>query len=435
MPSVQTDETHAQASLSFLQHLLDGYHPRDFAVRLWDGSRWEAELGQPTRFTLVLEHPGALRQMFWPPRSLTTCEAYINGDIDIDGDVEAFWALLRTIYQGGLPKGMLERKSLEKRLAPFPSRGEPRLSRHVGRLVGAPHSPERDRQAVVPHYSVSNDFYALWLDSRMVYTCAYFTAPDQDLETAQIQKLDHVCRKLRLRPGQRLLDLGCGWGGLVLHAARHYGVNAVGVTITPAQAEWANRRIREAGLADRCRVQLGDYREIREPNGFDRVAAVGLLEHVGEAMLPTFFRQVWELLRPGGVMLNHAIVERATDPQPVGWPFIYRHVFPDSELLPVVTSLRVGEMTGFEIRDVECVREHYALTLRHWLRGLEARAEEARRLTNEFSYRVFRLYLAASAFGFEIGQPSIYQSVFVKLDEGRSGLPLTRADWYAPQNH
>jgi cyclopropane-fatty-acyl-phospholipid synthase len=430
LPSVQTDETHAQASLSFLQHLLDGYHPRDFAVRLWDGSRWEAEPGQATRFTLVLEHPGALRQMFWPPRSLTTCEAYINGDIDIEGDIEAFWALLRHIYHGGLPKGMLERKSLEKRLAPFPSRGEPRLSPHAGRLEGAPHSPERDRQAVVPHYSVSNDFYALWLDSRMVYTCAYFTAPDQDLETAQIQKLDHVCRKLRLRPGQRLLDLGCGWGGLVLHAARHYGVEALGVTITPAQAEWANRRIHEAGLADRCRVQLGDYREIREPGGFDRVAAVGLLEHVGEAMLPTFFQQVWELLKPGGVLLNHAIVERATDPQPVGWPFIYRHVFPDSELLPVVTSLRVGEMTGFEIRDVECIREHYALTLRHWLRGLEAQADEARRLTNEFTYRVFRLYLAASAFGFEIGQPSIYQSVFVKLDEGRSGLPLTRADWY-----
>jgi cyclopropane-fatty-acyl-phospholipid synthase len=431
MPSVQTDETHAPASLTFLQHLLDGYHPRDFAVRLWDGSRWEAEPGQPTRFTLVLEHPGALRQMFWPPRSLMTCEAYINGDIDVEGDVEAFWALLRHIYHGGLPKGMLERKSLEKRLSPFSSRGEPRLSPHVGRLEGAPHSPERDRQAVVPHYSVSNDFYALWLDSRMVYTCAYFKEADQDLETAQIQKLDHVCRKLRLRPGQRLLDLGCGWGGLVLHAARHYGVEALGVTITPAQAEWANRRIREAGLADRCRVQLGDYREIRGPNGFDRVAAVGLLEHVGEAMLPTFFQQAYELLKPGGVLLNHAIVERAADPQPVGWPFIYRHVFPDSELLPVVTSLRVGEMAGFEIRDVECIREHYALTLRHWLRGLEAHADEARRLTNEFTYRVFRLYLAASAFGFEIGQPSIYQSVFVKLDEGRSGLPLTRADWYS----
>ena len=432
MPSVQTEATPAQASLSFLQHLLGDYHPRDFAVRLWDGSRWEAEAGRPARFTLVLEHPGALRQMFWPPRSLTTCEAYINGDFDIEGDVIAFWALLRYIYHGGLPKGMLERKGLEQRLAVFPQRGEPRLGPHVGPLEGAPHSPERDRQAVVPHYNISNNFYALWLDSRMVYTCAYFKAPDQDLETAQVQKLDHVCRKLRLRPGQRLLDLGCGWGGLVLHAARHYGVEALGVTITPAQAEWANQRIREAGLADRCRVHLGDYREIREPNSFDRVAAVGLLEHVGEAMLPTFFRQVRELLKPGGVFLNHAIVERATDPQPVGWPFIYRHVFPDSELLPVVTSLRVGEMTGFEIRDVECIREHYALTLRHWLRGLESRADEARRLTDEFTYRVFRLYVAASAFGFDIGQPSIYQSVFVKLDEGRSGLPLTRADWYNP---
>ena len=188
---------------------------------------------------------------------------------------------------------------------------------------------------------------------------------------------------------------------------------------------------RAAGLAERCRVHLGDYREISDPNGFDRLASVGFMEHVGEAMLPAYFRQAWDLLRPGGVLLNHAIVERATDPAPVGWPFIYRYVFPDSELLPVATSLRVGEMTGFEIRDLECLREHYALTLRHWSRRLEARAEEAGRLTDDFTYRVFRLYLAGSAFGFEIGQPSIYQAVFVKPDNGKSGLPLTRADWYA----
>ena len=298
------------------------------------------------------------------------------------------------------------------------------------RLEGTPHTTDRDREAVVPHYSTSNEFYALWLDSRMVYTCAYFTAPDQDIETAQYQKLDYACRKLRLRPGQRLLDIGCGWGGLVLHAVQHYGVEAVGVTITPSQAEWANERIRAAGLSGRCRVHLGDYREIHEPNGFDRLACIGFQEHVGEAKLPAFFRQAWELLRPGGVFLNHAIVQRDTTPLPIGWDFIAKYVFPDSELVSVTTALRVGENTGFDIRDVETLREHYALTLRHWLSRLEARADEARRCTDEFTYRVFRLYLAASAFGFDIGQPSIYQSLFVKLDEGRSGLPLSRADWY-----
>lgn len=429
----QATETTARSSLSFLQHLLDGYRPRDFAVRLWDGSRWDADAGTPARFTLVLQHPGAVRRMFWPPRPMSLYEAYINEDIDIEGDPEAFFYLVRYLYQGGVPKGSLERKSLQERLASFPDQGNPRHGPQVDKRawVGEVHSADRDKETVVPHYNTSNEFYALWLDSRMVYTCAYFTSPDQDLETAEYQKLDYICRKLRLKPGMRMLDLGCGWGGLVIHAAQNYGVEALGVTITPGQAEWGNERIRKLGLTGRCRVHLGDYRECtREKNAYDRLTSVGFVEHVGESDLPELFRQAWDLLKPGGIYLNHGIVQRDCSPAPLAWDFVWKYVFPDTEALSVTTPLRIGENTGFDIRDVETLREHYVLTCRHWRLRLEARSEEAHRLVDEFTYRVFRLYLAASSYGFAVGQPSVYQSVFVKLDEGRAGLPLSRADWY-----
>ena len=292
----QTSEGLASAALAFLEDLLAGYHPRDFAVRLWDGSRWTPEKGRTARFTLVLEHPGSLRQMFLPPRVLTLCESYINGDIDIEGDVEAFWRLARYLYMGGAPKGTLERRSLEGRLAPFPVQGRPRGAPLLAGLSGTPHSLERDRQAVPATYGTSNDFYAMWLDRRMVYSCAYFTSPDQELDVAQEQKLDHVCRKLRLQPGERFLDIGCGWGGLILHAAQRYGVEAVGITITPEQAACANERIRAAGMEGRCRVVLGDYRELEGHAAYDKMASVGFIEHVGEALYESYFRQALDLL-------------------------------------------------------------------------------------------------------------------------------------------
>jgi cyclopropane-fatty-acyl-phospholipid synthase len=289
---------------------------------------------------------------------------------------------------------------------------------------------ERDRQAVTYHYDVSNDFYTLWLDRHMVYSCAYFASADEELDTAQARKLDYLCCKLRLHPGARLLDIGCGWGGLVIHAARRYGVEALGITLSQPQADLASERIREAGLAGHCRVEVRDYRQLDQADGFDKLVSVGMFEHVGEALLPTYFRQAWRLLRPGGVFLNHGIARQATDPAVTSPTFTNRYVFPDGELAPIHVTLRHAEEAGFEVRDVESLREHYALTLRHWVRRLEAAHEQALLFVDEPTYRVWRLFMSGSAHGFQVGRLNLYQTLLVKPDRGQSSLPLTRSDWY-----
>jgi len=251
------------------------------------------------------------------------------------------------------------------------------------------------------------------------------------LDTAQERKLDYICRKLRLKPGQRLLDIGCGWGGLVIHAAQHYGVEALGITLSEPQAELANQRIAEAGLSGRCQVKVLDYREVNDWGGFDALASVGMFEHVGEDLLEVYFRQAFRLLRPGGLFLNHGIAHRATDPKTKGPTFSNTYVFPDGELVPISTTLRVAEAVGFEVRDVESLREHYALTLRHWVRRLEAHHGEALRYVDEPTYRVWRLFMSGSAHGFTMGRLNVYQSLLVKQGpRGENGLPLTRADLY-----
>ena len=423
----------ARTTLSFLRDLLRDYHPRNFAVRLWDGTAWEAEPGQPTRFTLALQHPGALRRILWPPTELALGEAYVYGDFDVEGEIEAVFPLGEHLLGGRRPR-LAETVRLARHLPALlrlPSDGCPRAGRQAARLTGARHSVERDRLAVTYHYDVSNAFYALWLDRRMVYSCAYFASPDDDLDTAQERKLDYICRKLRLRPGERLLDIGCGWGGLVIHAAQRYGVEAVGITLSQPQAELASARIRETGLAGRCRVEVRDYREVDEPEGYDKLVSVGMFEHVGAALLPTYLARAWHLLRPGGVFLNHGIASRATDPGVVGPSFSDRYVFPDGELVPISAALRAAEMVGFEVRDVESLREHYALTLRHWVRRLEAHHDEAVRAADEPTYRVWRLFMSGSAYGFQIGRLNVYQALLAKPHQGQSGLPLTRDDWYA----
>jgi cyclopropane-fatty-acyl-phospholipid synthase len=269
----------------------------------------------------------------------------------------------------------------------------------------------------------------------MAYSCAYFQSLDDDLDTAQERKLDYLCRKLRLYAGQRLLDIGCGWGALVIHAAKHFGVRAEGITLSKPQAEWARERIAEAGLASEAKIELRDYREIAI-NGcelYDAIVSVGMAEHVGCEGLQDYFAAARRALKPGGVFLNQAIGENiVARPDNRNGSFIEQYVFPDGDIPPLPVMLSAAEFAHFEIRDVENLREHYALTLRHWLRRLEAHHNDALRFVDEATYRVWRLYLAGSAHGFRRGHLAVYQTLLAKLDpSGQNNLPLTRDDWYA----
>jgi cyclopropane-fatty-acyl-phospholipid synthase len=426
----------ALASRHLFDHLLPP--PRDFAVRLWDGTAFGGEEG--VRYTVVLSHPGAARRMFSLPVELALGEAFIFGDFDVEGDLfaaltlkERARAAVRTPAQ--ILKLLRLRSALPREPAGPAARGPARLS-------GQRHSPARDRRAIQFHYDVGNEFYRLWLDERMVYTCAYYPTGREDLATAQQRKLEHVCRKLRLAEGERLLDIGCGWGGLAIYAGQTYGARVLGVTLSEEQARLANERIVAAGLRDRVEVRLQDYRDVE--GSFDKVAAIGILEHIGADCLP-YFEHVHRLLNPGGLFLNHAI---SAPPHAEAWKrhslpgrLLQRHilgtglirakyVFPDGALIPVSAANLSAERAGFEVRDVENLREHYALTLRAWVSRLEARRDEAVRIAGEEVYRVWRLYMTSSALEFERGNVSLNQTLFAKPRGGVAPLPLSRADLY-----
>jgi cyclopropane-fatty-acyl-phospholipid synthase len=419
----------AERTKRLLDALFGSYTGNQVTVRLWDGTQWPD--ATPRAATIILQHPGALRQMFLPGSELGLAEAYLYGDFDVEGEIEAVFGLADHLEEG--MGGLLQRVRLALALLRLPT-GRERDQGQRGRatLDGRQHSLRRDREAVRYHYDVSNDFYALWLDQHMVYSCAYFASVDEDLDRAQTRKLDYLCRKLRLQPGQRLLDLGCGWGGLAIHAAQQYGVDATGITLSQPQADLANERIAAAGLSDRCRVWMRDYREMDPADHYDALVSVGMFEHVGEALLPIYFQRAYVLLEPGGVFLNHGIANTVAD-RPVNGPsFSDTYVFPDGELVPISTTTRVAEEAGFEVRDVESLREHYALTLRHWVRRLEAGYEQALAYVDEPTYRVWRLFMSGSAHGFTVGRLNVYQTLLVKPNaDGDSSLPLTRTAWYA----
>lgn len=415
-------------SLSIIQYIFRNYHPRNFTVRLWDGTTWDAEQSVPVQFTLIMKNRWTLKKILSNPCDLTIGEAYIYDDIDIEGDMESAIAMLA--YFINRRPGTAEKTRLGIDMVSLPS-GDGHDGHKPGlKPKSALHSKGRDRQAVSYHYDVSNDFYSLWLDRRMVYSCAYFETGEDDLDAAQEHKLDYICRKLRLEPGDRLLDIGCGWGALVMHAAGRFGANALGITLSRHQAELANRRIRDAGLEKSCRVEQLDYRELKEPASFDKLASIGMFEHVGKSKMDVYFNNSWKLLRPGGLFLNHAISCPPEVALEKGDTFSTRYVFPDGELLPIGKILNAAENAGFEVRDVESLREHYPPTLLKWAHRLEARREEAVRITDEVTYRIWRLYMHGSAYGFKVGRYNVYQTLLVKADCGKSGLPLTRADWY-----
>ncbi|HET7598956.1 MAG TPA: cyclopropane-fatty-acyl-phospholipid synthase family protein [Gemmatimonadales bacterium] len=442
MPRVEPQalDAAALATRAMLARLFGPPERRSFAVRLWNGV---VEAAAESRFTLVLRQPAALRRMLFPPSELRAAEAFIHGDVDVDGDLEEAAVLSDRLTErmrspvraARVAAGLL-------RLPPAHRARSGGDRRYRPRLRTALHTRRGDRAAVRFHYDLGNDFYRLWLDPRMVYSCAYFATGTEDIATAQLAKLDHICRKLRLKPGERLLDIGCGWGGLVVHAARCYGVEALGITLSEAQAEAARRAAAEAGMADRCRIEVRDYRELTDAAAFDKLVSVGMIEHVGRARLATYFAQAFRLLKPGGCFLNHGIVElRPRVPRgPAGWParlvwrpgrFIGQYIFPGGELLGPAETIAAGEAAGFETRDVESLREHYALTLRAWRRRLEERRAEACAMVGEPTYRAWRLYLASSARQFAVGRLGLLQTLFVKTDRGECRLPWSRADLYA----
>ena len=429
---VEDQTKSADRAKSITLNILDELLPKDaesgVGVRMWDGGLWPDE--EPRDATIVLNHPGALKSMFSSMSEMGLAEAYLYDDFDIEGDIERVYDLGESLVK--TTTSMQKKLKLSLSLRRLPE-GDIHVhgKRGPADLTGDVHSIDRDRLAISYHYDVSNDFYTLWLDRNLVYSCAYFDDPKEDLDSAQMRKLDYICRKLRLKPGQHLLDIGCGWGGLVKYAAENYGVGVKGITLSQPQAELANQRLVEAGLDGKARVVVQDYREIEVSEGYDALVSVGMFEHVGAAQLETYFKKAMRVLRPGGVFLNHGIASSAAVKTRSEPTFFQRYVFPDGELTPINITLKAAEKSGFEVRDVESLREHYALTLRHWVRRLTDNHLSALEYVSEPTYRVWRLFMSAYAYGFSIGRLNVYQSLLVKQDgEGSSKLPLTRADWY-----
>jgi cyclopropane-fatty-acyl-phospholipid synthase len=370
-------------------------------LRLWDGS----EVGPAdARATLVLTHPGAFRSMLVPPTDLSAGEAYVFDDIDIEGDIVAMLEFAAGLDQSARSRLAAVRAVALARRLPADGRLAPERTRFAGRA----HSKRRDRETVRYHYDTGNEFFATFLDERMVYSCAHFLGETESLDDAQERKLDLICRKLELSEGMDFLDVGCGWGGLVIHAASRFGVRATGITLSPEQAQYARIRVKELDLEDRVEILELDYRDLT--GTFDAIASVGMFEHVGGARLSTYFEKLRSVLAPGGQLLNHGITNRNRDlRRRRNDSFVGRYVFPDGDLRPVEESIELAERAGFELRDIEAMRMSYALTLRRWVERLESNRNLAIEYSSEKTYRVWRAYMAGSAIAFEQGAIGLYQ--------------------------
>jgi cyclopropane-fatty-acyl-phospholipid synthase len=395
------------------------------AVRAYDGSR----LGPADApATLLVRSPVVFRRLITAPGELGLGRAYVAGELDVEGDLYAALAALRDRFpdlRAFGPRQWAEVLRLAGSSALRTGFGALAVPPEEARLGGVRHSKERDAAAIAHHYDVSNAFYRIVLGPSMTYSCALWEHEDVPLEDAQAAKYELVCRKLGLEPGMRLLDVGCGWGGMVVHAAANHGVRAVGVTLSRRQAEWAEKAVAEAGLADRVEIRYQDYRDVRD-GPFDAISSIGMFEHVGLSQLRVYFGGLRRLLRPGGRLLNHAIARPPNAGRTRFQPnsFIDRYVFPDGELHEVGNVVSTMQRTGYEVRHVESLREHYALTLRAWVSNLETGWDDAVAEVGPGRARVWRLYMAASALNFEAGRTQVHQVLAVRSDGGRSGLPL-----------
>ncbi len=401
-------------------------------VTCWDGST----VGPPDApVRLVIRHRRALRRIVWAPNELGLARAYVSGDIEVDGDlVSALEELDRVadpergpgVTIDAATKWAIARAALRLGLVGLP----PKPPAEEAALRGHRHSRTRDASAISHHYDVGNDFYRLVLGESMTYSCAYWPegpSPDFGLDDAQFAKCDLVARKLGLREGMRVLDVGCGWGTFALHAARAYGVHVVGVTLSQEQAAFARKRMADEGVADQVDIRVQDYRDISD-GPYDAISSIGMAEHVGASMLPVYASHLFTLLRPTGRLLNHAISRRpGRRPEFSSTSFINRYVFPDGELEPLATMIDALESAGFEVRDVESLREHYALTLREWVANLERHWEAAVNLSSPARARIWRLYMAGSALAFERNRIGVNQVLAVRTDpRGTSAMPRVR---------
>ncbi|MFJ2607733.1 class I SAM-dependent methyltransferase [Streptomyces sp. NPDC087425] len=410
--------------------------PLPVRIRAWDGS----QAGPPDAPALVVRNRRAVRRLLWKPGELGLARAWVAGDLDIEGDLytaldlmaglvwergenaKSLTETLRDPDARAAVRGLVKLTGLP--LPPAPPAEEVRRTRHL-------HTRRTDRRAISHHYDVGNDFYETVLGPSMVYSCAYWPDPDATLADAQRDKLELVCRKLALTPGQRLLDVGCGWGSMALHAAREHGVDVVGITLSQEQAAYARKRVAEEGLADRVEIRVQDYRDVTD-GPFDAISSIGMAEHVGAERYLDYARNLHRLLVPGGRLLNHQIARRPHGDESAYHvdEFIDAYVFPDGELEPVGSTVTQLERAGFEVRDVESIREHYALTLRHWVANLEADWRHAVSLAGAGRARVWRLYMAASALAFERNRIGVNQVLAVRTPQsGTSGLPLRARTW------
>ena len=406
-------------------------------VRCWDGS----EMGPADApVTLHITCRRALRRLLWAPNELGVARAYVSGDVDIEGDLIEGLTELNRLSAGGSGPGVVIDAELKRAFVKGVLRlgivgPPPRPPVEEARLAGRRHSRRRDSDAIAHHYDVGNEFYEMVLGPSMTYSCAFWeqaAGSGYTLEDAQLAKCDLVARKLGLVEGMRVLDVGCGWGSFVIHAARTYGVHAVGITLSRAQADYARKRVAEEGLSELVEIRILDYREV-DDGPYDAIASIGMAEHVGESMLPGYVAHLHALLRPGGRLLNHAIARRpGKAPRFSKTSFIARYVFPDGELEPVSVMVEAIESAGLEVRDVESLREHYAQTLRAWVANLELAWDAAVRATSPGRARVWQLYMAGCALAFEAGRIGVNQVLAVKpAADGTSGMPRTRRAWLA----
>jgi cyclopropane-fatty-acyl-phospholipid synthase len=395
------------------------YQQAPFLLRTpeWE---WRSSRHHLPVFTLILTNQLILETLLHHPNEVTLGEAFIHGDLKVEGDIYAALRMADYVFHHPLAVSATSLVRVDQALTGMAD----------WLLHGREHSRRRDRSAISFHYDKPPQFFLPWLGPTMVYSCAYFREPDQSIDTAQTNKLDLICRKLNLHPGEQFLDIGCGWGSLLLHAVQHHQVRGRGITLSQEQARFAVQRIEQCGAASSCSVELQDYRDLPSRAArYDKLASVGMVEHVGLENLREYFRIAYKLLKPGGLFLNHGIGRAFHAPAPKE-SFIHKYVFPNGELVPLHQTIACAEEAGFEVRDVENLREHYARTLRLWVTALQQNAQEILSVVPETTYRIWLLYMAGSAVAFDRGDIFVDQVLLRRVDRTTVAMPATREGWY-----